>query len=104
MEVDYEYEFYKTLNKVKSKTGNIKLITKYCKDIAKYFEREYLSEDYDFNNFEKDIADIGNLFINNKKYDVLNDILEDKELTLIVSIIANQIESEIVEDKNENKE
>jgi hypothetical protein len=92
MNEDYEIMFYNMLDKVKKETGNINLIQEYSKSIQKYFLTEYLIDDYDIINLETDMSEIGNNFINSNKYKLLNKILTDDELTLILSVITNEIE------------
>lgn len=92
MNNDYEIMVYNMLAKVKKETGNIKLIQNYSRSIQKYFLTEYLIDDYDLINLEIDMSKIGNNFLHNNKYKLLTKILTDDELTLILSVITNEIE------------
>lgn len=92
MNEDYEIMFYNMLDKVKKETGNINLIQEYSKSIQKYFLTEYLIDDYNIINLETDMSEIGNHFLNSNKYKLLNELLTDDELTLILSVITNEIE------------
>lgn len=94
---NYEEQVSLMLDKIIDKTGDVKILHDFNQSILKYFYSEYFSEDYDIKNIEEDICNIGNSLLNQDKYAILHDILNNDEIELDVSIVVNDIEEYIME-------
>lgn len=93
---NYEEQVSLMLDKIIDKTGGLKILRDFNQSILDYFYSEYFSEDYDIKNIEEDVCDIGNSLLNQDKYAILHDILNNDEIELDVSIVVNDIETYIM--------